>query len=146
MRARAWVLLLLFCGCKDEGLERYQQAAHQYQELVDHGVPPNDARFAEVLKLLDEVPSSSTARPRADGLRKALQGAQGPKVRTPLAISGGANLPPPVAEQLARCRKLAEEMGTTAEGERAAKLKELDGCRETAERLDAAHVHSEAGH
>ena len=146
---RAWLLVAFGClalaGCRDRGVEKYDQALHQYEALVGQGVRATDPRFAEVEKLLDAVPADSTARVRADTLRRALQSAQAPKLRTPLAIQGGAHLPSEVAAQLAHCRKLAEEFGTTPEAERAAKLGALDACRAAAEQLDEASHALDAG-
>ena len=142
MKLRVALLLALACtACKDEGVERYSLALSKYQECVDQGVSPNDPRFVEVLKLLDAVPASSSAHVRAEALRQSLQSAQAPRLRTPLAIQGGANLSAEVAAQLAQCRLLAEQLGTTAEADRPAKLRALDACRAAAEKLDAEHVH-----
>ncbi len=132
-------------GCKDPGVERYDQALHQYETLVGQGVRPTDARFAEVSKLLDEVPAGSSAHVRAEALRRALQSAQAPKVRTPLAVQGGSHLPAEVAAQLVQCRTLAEQLGTTPEAERPAKLQALDACRAAAEQLDEQSHGLDAG-
>ena len=139
------LVLLVLAGCKDQGVERYDQALRKYEALVVQGVRPTDPRFDEVVKLLDGVPADSTASVRAAALRRALESAQAPKVRTPLAVQGGANLPAQVAAQLVLCRRLAEELGTTPEAERPAKLKQLDACRAAAEKLDDESMHPDAG-
>jgi hypothetical protein len=146
MKPRLVLLLVLASsGCKDEGVERYAQALHQYQACVDDGASPNDPRFGEVLKLLDAVPRGSTARVRAEALRGSLERAQAPRLRTPLAIHGGPDLSAEVVDQLARCRQLAEQLGTTAPADRPAKLQALDACRAAAEKLDVACAHPDAG-
>ncbi len=137
------MLLLLLASCKDEGVERHKQALEKYSDCVSRGEAPNGPCFAEVLTLLKTVPSSSVARPKADALRDALLNAQQPKLRTPLAIQGGAHLPSDVIAVLKQCQRLAEELGTSAEADRPAKMRELDACRARAEKLDTAHVHGE---
>jgi hypothetical protein len=144
-RAAVAACCLALAGCKDRGVDSYAQALHQYEVLVGQGVRPTDPRYAEVVKLLDAVPADSSAHVRAEALRHALQSAQAPKLRTPLAVQGGAHLPSEVAAQLSHCRKLAEEFGTTPEAERAEKLKALDACRLAAEKLDIASHELDAG-
>ena len=146
MRGRFVLLaLLLTPGCKDEGVRRHQEALEKYSGCVNRHVPPSDECFSEVLTLLSSIPSSSTARPRADALRDALLTARQPKLRTPLAIGGGAGLPAEVVGQLQRCQRLAQELGTTAEADRPGKLRELEACRAKAERLDDSHGDPDAG-
>lgn len=139
----AVVLLLLTTSCKDEGLERHQKALEKYSACVERNAPPMDPCFAEVVTILDTIPKDSKAGPKANLLRAALETARQPKLRTPLTIQGGAHLPSEVVTQLQRCHKLAEELGTTAEADRPAKLRELDACRAKAEKLDIDHVHPE---
>jgi hypothetical protein len=135
-------LLLLTVSCKDEGVERHREALEKYTGCVTRGLAPSDPCFDEVLAIVEKIPKSSSARPRADALRESLLSARQPKIRTPLAVQGGANLPPEVITQLQQCQRLAEQLGTTAEADRPAKLQEIEACRAKAEKLDNAHAHA----
>jgi hypothetical protein len=139
----ALTLLLLTASCKDEGVERHKQALEKYSACVIKAVPPNDPCFAEVLTILDTIPKSSSARPRADALRESLQTARQPRIRTPLAVQGGPHLPPEVVTQLQQCQRLAEQLGATPEADRPARLRELDACRAKAETLNSHHGHGD---
>lgn len=141
--ALALLLLLLTASCKDVGVERHKQALEQYTDCANRRVPPSDLCFTEVLAILETVPKSSSARPRADALRDGLLTARRPKLRSPLAVQGGPRLPPEVTLLLQQCQRLAEQLGALPEAERRKKLLELDACREKAERLDAKHAHGE---
>ena len=143
-RGLALALLTLTASCRDQGVQRHQHALELYAGCVNRGLAPNDACFTEVLAILATVPASSAARARADALRDGLLTAQQPRIRTPLAIQGGPNLAADVVAQLQQCRVLAEQLGTTGEAERPAKMLELEACRAKAERLDIKHVHGES--
>lgn len=143
MKRVAAITLLLLAACKDEGVEKHQKALTLYGDCMSRGVKPTDPCFAGVLKLLEEIPKGSTARPKADAMREALLTFQQPRLRTPLAIQGGPNLAPDVVETLRQCQRLAEKLGQTPEAERPALMRELDACRATAEKLDIAHVHGD---
>lgn len=140
---RWWVALLLVMSCKDEGVAKHQQALDVYTACITRGAPPSDACFDEVLTTLEQVPKGSGARVRSDALRDGLLTARQPKLRTPLAVQGGANLPLDVIAQLKKCQHLAEQLGTTPDAGRPGKLLELEACRAAAEKLDNAHVHGE---
>ena len=139
MRVGFSLMLLSLTACKDEGVARHQRAIEKYAACVGRALPPTDPCFNEVMTLIDSVPKDSAARPRADALRESLINAQQPKIRTPLAVQGGAHLPADVIAQLQQCQRLAEQLGTTPEADRPAKLRELDACRAKAEKLDDPH-------
>ena len=121
-------LLVLTASCKDEGVQHHQQALEKYSECVTRGVRPTDPCFAEVLTILDRIPKSSTARPPAEVLRAALLTAQQPRLGAPLAVPGAP-----------QCQQLAEQLGTTAEADRPAKLRALEECRAKVEKAGDVH-------
>lgn len=116
MKRGVLAALLLAASCKDEGLEKHKQALDAYAKCLEKGARPGDACFTPVVALLDAVPKDSSAHAKAAALKETLTRVAPPPPRAPLAIDGP-------------CAKLAQELGTTPEAQRAEKLKALDACR-----------------
>lgn len=138
------VLILGFslAACRDHDAEAVARAEFRYRDLVAAGVRPDDARFDAVLADLKQVSATSTHAPRAENMRKAIEGARGGRVRTPLALGGKGTRPPELELQLAACARLAQLAGADGGVDRRA-LEALEQCRHQAELMELQYAHGD---
>lgn len=145
-------LLFLGLACTDAGEEPLAQAEADYRVLVRQAKLPTDPSFDGVLATLKTVPEGSKHKKRADDLIRAIETARAPRVQIPLARAQPTSPVPAARSTQETCAKLAAEMGTAPEHERAARMKALDDCRKKADHEDhegaphQAHPEGEAQH
>ncbi|MGA9523332.1 MAG: hypothetical protein WBV82_17825 [Myxococcaceae bacterium] len=130
------VFLVLFVGCKDEGVERLRAVKVEYVELVEKGVSPRDPRFDKILAQLSTVPPDSDAAQEAAQMKSAIEKARALPPR-PLASPSGA---PGTEAIAARCESIARALGTAREDQRNELIDALAKCRQELER-HRAHAH-----
>jgi hypothetical protein len=129
--------VLVLSGCKDEGEDRYREAAAQYQQLLEAGKSSADPGFDAVLGKLRQVPTGSKARGKADALAQSIERGRGPKLGRPLALPAPqASDEPEVAAQQAECARQAQALGNLSGLPREQAERRLADCRRSVQQLE----------
>ncbi len=122
-------------GCRDEGLQRYEEARAKHQALLAQGRPLTDPPFQEVLEALRAVDPTSSAAPKARQLAQVIEQARAPLER-PLAGGGSHAVAP-------GCEGLAQALGQASAEERPKRKDALAQCQRRLDQArEAAHPHA----